>query len=162
MMRLKKILSDASKNGRSRRNILSIQITILGWLVELLGFLTLATGSFILGHENSKVTMMMQVITMIWYAIFLPCTILVNSSEVKDRINKEIGVNCIKLYSICSDLRLIQLQMTKMMAVQMKQSITNIDIKKNNLETYVRCQKHQRIKNFIPFGTFSVPIAYNG
>ena len=43
-------------------------------------------GSFILGHENSKVTMIMQVITMIWYAIFLPCTILVNSSEVKDRI----------------------------------------------------------------------------
>ena len=85
-MRLKKILSDASKNGRSRRNILSIQITILGWLVELLGFLTLAIGSFILGHENSKVTMMMQVITMIWYAIFLPCTILVNSTEVKDRI----------------------------------------------------------------------------
>ena len=27
----------------------------------------------------------MQVITMIWYAIFLPCAILVNSSEVKDR-----------------------------------------------------------------------------
>ena len=86
MMRLKKILSDASKNRRSRRNILSIQITILGWLVELLGFLTLAIGSFILGHENSNVTMIMQVITMIWYAILLPCTILVNSSEVKDRI----------------------------------------------------------------------------
>ena len=86
MERLKKLLSDASKNRRSRRNVLSIQITILGWLVELLGFLTLAIGSFVLGHENSNVTMIMQMVTMIFYAIFLPCTILINSSEVKDRI----------------------------------------------------------------------------
>ena len=86
MERLKKLLSDASKNRRSRRNVLSIQITILGWLVELLGFLTLAIGSFILGHENSKVTMIMQVLTMLFYAILLPCTILINSTEVKDKI----------------------------------------------------------------------------
>ena len=80
------MLPDSSKNRRSRRNVLSINITILGWLVELLGFLTVAIGSFILGHENSYVTLIMQVLTMLFYDILLPCTILVNSSEVKDRI----------------------------------------------------------------------------
>ena len=86
MKRLKKMLPDSSKNRRSRRNVLSINITILGWLVELLGFLTVAIGSFILGHENSYVTLIMQVLTMLFYDILLPCTILVNSSEVKDKI----------------------------------------------------------------------------
>ena len=86
MKRLKKMLPDSSKNRRSRRNVLSINITILGWLVELLGFLTVAIGSFILGHENSNVTLIMQVLTMLFYDILLPCTILVNSSEVKDKI----------------------------------------------------------------------------
>ena len=80
------MLPDSSKNRRSRRNVLSINITILGWLVELLGFLTVAIGSFILGHENSNVTLIMQVLTMLFYDILLPCTILVNSSEVKDNI----------------------------------------------------------------------------
>ena len=80
------MLPDSSKNRRSRRNVLSINITILGWLVELLGFLTVAIGSFILGHENSNVTLIMQVLTMLFYDILLPCTILVNSSEVKDKI----------------------------------------------------------------------------
>lgn len=80
------MLPDSSKNRRSRRNVLSINITILGWLVELLGFLTVAIGSFILGHENSYVTLIMQVLTMLFYDILLPCTILVNSSEVKDKI----------------------------------------------------------------------------
>ena len=86
MKRLKKMLPDSSKNRRSRRNVVSINITILGWLVELLGFLTVAIGSFILGHENSNVTLIMQVLTMLFYDILLPCTILVNSSEVKDKI----------------------------------------------------------------------------
>ena len=88
MVKLKKILPDASKNYRSRRNVLSIQITILGWLVELFGFLTFVLGSFILGNKTKTVTMILQVIMSIFYGIFLPCTVLLNSSEVKDKMAK--------------------------------------------------------------------------
>ena len=86
MKKLRKLLSDDSKNRRSRRNVLSIQITILGWLVELAAFLTLVLGSYILGNKNNTVTMTLQSITMLFYAIFLPCSLLINSSEVKERI----------------------------------------------------------------------------
>ena len=86
MRKLRKLLSDDSKNRRSRRNVLSIQITILGWLVELAAFLTLVLGSYILGNKNNTVTMTLQSITMLFYAIFLPCSLLINSSEVKERI----------------------------------------------------------------------------
>ena len=86
MVRLKKLLPDSSKNRRSRRIVLNVQITFFSWLVELLGFLTFAVGAYILGHENGTVTLMMQTFTMILYAILLPCSVLVNSTEVKDYI----------------------------------------------------------------------------
>ena len=86
MIKLKKLLSDDSKNRRSRRNVLSIQITILGWLVELVGYLTLVVGAHILGHGNNTVTMTLQCITVLFYAIFLPFSVLVNTSEFKEKI----------------------------------------------------------------------------
>ena len=86
MKKLRKVLSDDQKNRRSRRNVLSIQITILGWLVEWAGFLTLVVGSFILGNKNKTVTMTLQCVTMLFYVIFLPCSLLINSSEVKEQI----------------------------------------------------------------------------
>ena len=79
MIKLKKILSNERKYYRSHRNILTIQITMLGWIVEWLGFLVVALGVFILGRENSNVTQIMQTIAILFYAILLPCTILINS-----------------------------------------------------------------------------------
>ena len=86
MKKLRKLLSDDSKDRRSRRNVLSIQITILGWLVEWAGFAVLAVGSYLLGNKNNTVTMTLQSITMLFYVVFLPCSVLINSSEVKERI----------------------------------------------------------------------------
>lgn len=86
MVKLKKLLSESSKNRRSRRNVLNIQIAILGWLVEVLGFLVSALGVFILGHENATITMTLQTFSMIFYAILVPCTILINSSDIKDHV----------------------------------------------------------------------------
>ena len=86
MLKLRKLLSDDSKNRRSRRNILSIQITILGWVVELAGFLTIAVGTYVLGNKNKIVTMALQSATILIYVILIPCSILINSSEVKEKV----------------------------------------------------------------------------
>ena len=86
MTRLRKLLSNSSKAGRNRRNILNIHITVLAWLAEFFGFLACIFGSFILGHKNSTVTMCLQTFSMTIYIIILPCIILINSSEVKDQI----------------------------------------------------------------------------
>ena len=86
MIRLKNLLSDSSKTRRSRRNVLNIQITILGWLVEVLGFAIILVGTAIVGHGNAVVTMALQASSMLFNAILLPSTMLVNSMEVKDYI----------------------------------------------------------------------------
>ena len=86
MLKLRKLLSDDSKNRRSRRNILSIQITILGWVVELGGFLTIALGTYVLGNKNKIMTMALQSATILIYVILIPCSILINSSEVKEKV----------------------------------------------------------------------------
>ena len=86
MTKLRKLLSDDSKNRRSRRNILSIQITILGWVVELVGFLTIAVGTYVLGNKNKLVTMALQSASILIYVILIPCSILINSSEVKEKV----------------------------------------------------------------------------
>ena len=86
MIRLKKLLTDSSKNRRSRKNVLNIQITILGWLVETLGFLIVLVGTTFVGHGNAVVTMALQASSMLFYAILLPSTMLINSLEVKNYI----------------------------------------------------------------------------
>ena len=91
MIKLKKLLPDASKNQRSRRIVLNIQITILGWLVEVFGCLTVAVGVYIVGHGDGAVTLTLQIISMVLYGILLPCSILVNSSEVKDYIAESVN-----------------------------------------------------------------------
>lgn len=83
MKTLKKLLSDSSKNRRGRRNVLCIQITFFGWLVEVIAFLTFAVGAYIFGHGNSIITLSLQTLTMTFYSIFLPCTILINGNDIK-------------------------------------------------------------------------------
>ena len=83
MKTLKKLLSDSSKNRRGRRNVLCIQITFFGWLVEVIAFLTFAVGAYIFGHGNSMITLSLQTLTMTFYSILLPCTILINGNDVK-------------------------------------------------------------------------------
>ena len=86
MKKLKKLLNESSKDRRHRRNNLNIQITILAWIVEFLGFLMIFLGSFILGHDNSLTTLCLQTLTLIVYFIALPSTFLLNGSKLKDKI----------------------------------------------------------------------------
>ena len=84
--RLKSLLTEKSKNRRNRNITLNLQIAVLGWLVEVVGFLTCVIGVYILGHGNSVVTMTLHTLAMTIYAIVLPCSILINSEEVKEYI----------------------------------------------------------------------------
>ena len=83
IIKLKKILSKSSKARRHRRNLLNIQITTLAWFIEFLGFYSFLLGSFILGHTNTSVTFLLQVLTTILNFILLPCIFLISSSQFK-------------------------------------------------------------------------------
>ena len=83
MLKLKKLLSDASRTYRHRRNVLNIMITMLAWLVEFIGGLTIFLGSFVFGHGNSVITLTLQTLTLVFYFDILPCTFLINDEEWK-------------------------------------------------------------------------------
>ena len=83
MLKFKKLLSDASRTYRHQRNVLNIMITMLAWLVEFIGGLTIFLGSFVFGHGNSVITLTLQTLTLVFYFDILPCTFLINGEEWK-------------------------------------------------------------------------------
>jgi len=83
MLKFKKLLSDASRTYRHQRNVLNIMITMLAWLVEFIGGLTIFLGSFVFGHGNSVITLTLQTLTLVFYFDILPCTFLINDEEWK-------------------------------------------------------------------------------
>ena len=82
-IKLRKVLSKLHQDIRHRRNLINIHITILGWLVEFFGFVLIALGSFILGHGSPIRTLYLQAFTSLFYFVCLPCTILINDSDLK-------------------------------------------------------------------------------
>ena len=86
LRKLRKSLSDSSKNMRHRRHLINIHIAVLGWITELSTFLVLILGSFILGHGNTLVTMILQTITYFLYFNLLPCIYLINGDDLKDSL----------------------------------------------------------------------------
>ena len=86
MLKLKNLLSDTNRALRHQRNVLNLLITMLVWLVELFGGLTLVLGSFIFGHGNSIVTLVLQTLSLLLYFVILPCTFLINVDEWKEAI----------------------------------------------------------------------------
>ena len=83
MLKLWKLLSDSSRTYRHRRNVLNILITMLSWLVEFIGGLTIFLGSFIFGHGNNVITLTLQTLSMVFYFDVLPCTFLINEEAWK-------------------------------------------------------------------------------
>ena len=86
MLKLKNLLSDTNRALRHQRNVLNLLITMLAWLVELFGGLTLVLGSFIFGHGNSIVTLFLQTLSLLFYFVILPCTFLINVDKWKEAI----------------------------------------------------------------------------
>ena len=86
MLKLKNLLSDTKRALRHQRNVLNVLITMLAWLVELFGGLTLVLGSFIFGHGNTIVTLSLQTLSLLFYFVILPCAFLINVDEWKEAI----------------------------------------------------------------------------
>ena len=86
LKKLRKLLSNSSKNIRHRRHLIQIHITMLGWLTEFSGFLLIFFGSYIFGHGNSVVTLVLQSLTIFIYFNIVPCIYLINDSDFKANI----------------------------------------------------------------------------
>ena len=87
MFRLRKLMAESTKDRRNRCNILNIQIAILAWFVEFIGFLGIVIGSVILGHGDLLVTFSLQTFSMSIYFIILPYIYLINEqSNLKSTI----------------------------------------------------------------------------
>ena len=63
-----------------------MQITIIAWLSEFLGFFIAFLGIFILGQENGIRTFSLQLLTIIINFIIVPSVFLINSNHVKTLI----------------------------------------------------------------------------
>ena len=66
--------------------MINLHIAVLGWLVELSGFLFIILGSYILGHGNITITLTLQTFTMFMMFNILPCVYLINDESMKIRI----------------------------------------------------------------------------
>ena len=87
MFRLRKLMADSTKDRRNRCNTLNIQIAILAWFVEFIGFCGIVLGTVILGHGNMVVTFSLQSFSMSLYFIILPFIFLINEqSSLKSTI----------------------------------------------------------------------------
>ena len=104
MVKLRKLLSTTSRSRRNRRNILNIQITILAWLVEFVGFLLVFLGSFILRRKSSLVTGAMQTFTFLVYFVIVPSVFLVNDPHIKGVIiENKWYIKLLDLFSLDSN-----------------------------------------------------------
>ena len=83
LKKLRKLLSDSSKDIRHRRHLIQIHVTILGWLTEFMGFILVFLGSYILGHGDAVVTLILQSLTIFIYFHVVPCIYLINDSDLK-------------------------------------------------------------------------------
>ena len=100
LKKLRKLLSDSSKHMRHRRFLINIHIAFLGWLIEFSGFFLLILGSFVLGHGNALVTLILQTTTLFIYFNILPCIYLINDEDLKSSIAESSHYfNFLKLFN---------------------------------------------------------------
>ena len=107
MRKVQIMLTDASKDMRHRQRLISIHITILGWLVEFFGFFIIILGSFILGHGSSMVTLSLQTGSLLFYFNLLPCILLINGSDFKEGIaNNTYYIKVLKIFNCAKHNRI--------------------------------------------------------
>ena len=54
--------------------------------MEFMGFFLLALGTLILERKSTVTTLCLQIFTQIFYLVFVPSTLLINSEDFKERI----------------------------------------------------------------------------
>ena len=82
MIKLRKLISDELKVIRHRRLVLSIQMTITTWIVEVIA----ATGVILVGVTGNVNKEYANELTLILYAIVLPGIVIIRDSELKEQI----------------------------------------------------------------------------
>ena len=93
------LISDSSKDIRHRRHLIQIHVTILGWLTEFTGFLLIFLVSYILGHGDAVVTLILQSLTIFIYFLVVPCIYLINDSDLKANFAEtKVYFNFLKLF----------------------------------------------------------------
>ena len=99
MKRLQDSLSESFKELRRRRTLINIHITILGWIIEFSGFFFIVLGSFVLGHNNTTVTLCLQAVTVFIFFDVLPCIFLINDSDLKaDMAESSFYINVLRMF----------------------------------------------------------------
>ena len=99
LKKLRKLLSDSSKDIRHRRHLIQIHVTILEWLTEFMGFVLIFLGSYILGHGDAVVTLILQSLTIFIYFHVVPCIYLINDSDLKANFAEtKVYFNFLKLF----------------------------------------------------------------
>ena len=86
MLKLHKLLSDSSKARRHLRRVLNIQITLLAWFVEFVGFFVFVLGSYLLGEKSSLTTFILQILSYALNFIIVQCFFLINNDQFKTHI----------------------------------------------------------------------------
>ena len=82
MIKLKKLISDELKIIRHRRLVLSIQMTITTWIVEVIA----ATGVILVGVTGNVNKDSANELTLILYTIVLPGIVIIRDSDLKEKI----------------------------------------------------------------------------
>ena len=90
MLKLHKLLTDSSKARRHLRRVLNIQITLLAWFVEFVGFFVFVLGSYLLGEKSSLTTFILQILSYALNFIIVPCIFLINNDQFKANILESI------------------------------------------------------------------------
>ena len=87
MIKLKKLLSDDFKIIRHRRLVLSIQITVTAWVVELItSFIAIFFTLIGIQEQNRVGKLVGREMINIVYTIVLPGIVIIRDSELKDTI----------------------------------------------------------------------------
>ena len=84
MVKLRKLLTDSRKIRRGRRIFLTMNITIMSWITESFGSIIF----MLMGYypDENRTTRGLQCILGFTYMIVIPCSYLLNSSDVKKMI----------------------------------------------------------------------------
>ena len=87
MIKLQKLLSDDRKIIRHRRLVLSIQITVTTWMVELIAsFIAIFVALIGIDEQNRMGKFFAKQMIYIVYTIVLPGIVIIRDSELKDTI----------------------------------------------------------------------------
>ena len=80
------LLSERCRKRRAEICQVNIKVTIIVWLVEFFGCMTMAIDFLVIGSRSNALTGLLRTLTMLTYFVLLPLTFLVNCHETKEAI----------------------------------------------------------------------------